>query len=169
MPLLLIQTKQLCAERKVHSSCRLETGQSIGSDVCRTASFSLPGESLCLVVMPHAPRRAPQTRASGWKLLPSFELELTSVGMHRSPWAHGEIGFVRARGFGVVWGCHKLDLPALKHGRIRTTPPSCHRLPGDLPAFPIFLCYKFVLFQKISSADCQKPFCFPKNSSDVCL
>lgn len=63
-------------------------------------------DSLCVVVMPHAPRFAPQNCASGWELMPSFELtdiELTSLGSSLKPQPCTAQAGRKATSW-VVWG-----------------------------------------------------------------
>lgn len=55
-------------------------------------------------------------------------------------------------------GLSQAGSPALQHGRIRITPPSCNRLPGDLPAFPNFLCYKLCYSKKLQALTARNHF-----------
>lgn len=80
------------AERKVHSSCGLETGQCLGSDVCSAVSLCLSGRSLsCLRESGCIPKSTAQTRLSPTALLQLFSKHrptddsLCSVVMPHTP------------------------------------------------------------------------------------
>lgn len=151
-------------------------------------------DSLCSVVMPHTPKRAPQMSTSGWKLfwtcwtysryfqwerrsslkptpLQSTDREkshvlgcLVQVTDHPEHTRKSAILPKASVWFGFVI---QLDLPTLQNGRIRTT-LSCNQVPDGLPSFLIFLCSK-LSYSKSPSTVWQKLFCYPKNSSGMCL